>query len=525
MLKAIRSRLKIILWSLIIAFVAWEIGTVITARQGPSVYAGSLLGHPVSIQEYQAALEAVRHRAVLTYGDRAGQMATPEALNQQAWDLLLLTRAARRAGIRIPDQEVVTDLMGWPLLQKDGRYDPATYQAIVRFLGTTPRAFEEEVRNQLAIRKLAAQAAGTPSVTDAEVEAAFQAEEETIRVAYLLFEPDLFLGQVTITDAEVRGQYDAYGSVLRTDPKVQVRYVLITPEQVFDSTTVSDADALEAYLRNVAEAQRTGAPDPGQLDAVRRELRTRQARERAADVAWELRGGWKTEPDLLKLAQPHGLTVRETTPFGLSEIIPAIPSSQQVARAAFDLKPGEISPVLDTPEGYYVFTLSQSIPSEPLPMEQAVDQIRSILAGTQARGLAHEAAQNWVATVQELVLSGSADPLTPVANQAGLELARTAFIKRSSSLGHHGTAGALLNQAFDLKTGEVGGPWSTPRGWVIAQLLERQPANREQLNQAADRLRTQLLEQKRRQTLEAWLQKLKKEAKLQTNPKFAPASL
>ena len=128
MLRLVRNHLKIILWTAVIAFVLWEVGTVLSMRQGPSVYAGTIFGQSVAIQEYQQALDAARHRAQLTYGDRAMEFLPPDELGRQAWDTLMLTRAARRAGIRVGDQEVVAELSRWPIFQQEGQFNPKVYR-------------------------------------------------------------------------------------------------------------------------------------------------------------------------------------------------------------------------------------------------------------------------------------------------------------------------------------------------------------------------------------------------------------
>lgn len=177
MLKALRKRLKVILWILLTAFILWGIGTALATRQSPAIHVGTLYGRPVTVPEFQAAVESRRHRAVLTYGERALALVPAPELERQAWDWLLLTKAARRARIRVSDREVIEELRRWPLFQRDGSFEPRTYQFVVRYsLGTTPRAFEEEVRDQLAVAKLLDRIAGAVEITDEELRAAYREE-------------------------------------------------------------------------------------------------------------------------------------------------------------------------------------------------------------------------------------------------------------------------------------------------------------------------------------------------------------
>lgn len=191
MLKIMRRRLKLILWTMIVAFGLWGIGTALSIRQGPRLAAGTLFGRPVPLQAYQAAHEAARHRALLAFGTQAEQVLSPPEVERQAWDWLLLVTAAQRAGVRTSDQEVVETIAQWPIFQRNGRFDPRTYEAVVRYsLGTTPRAFEEEVRGQRSIQKLFDRATGSLEATEPELEQAYREEHDAIRAAYVLVGPD-----------------------------------------------------------------------------------------------------------------------------------------------------------------------------------------------------------------------------------------------------------------------------------------------------------------------------------------------
>ena len=317
MLKLLRRHLKLVLWFLVASFVLWEIGSVLASRQAGSLYAGTLFGRAVTIQDYKAALDATQHRARLTYGEQSSQLLPRPELERQAWDRLMLLAAARRARIRVTDQEIIAELQRWPLFQKEGRFDLRTYEMVVHYaLGTTPRAFEEEVRGQLAILKLLEHAAPGAKVSEEELLAAYRAEAAQARIAYCL---------------------------------------------------VDDS----------AKAQ--------------------------------------------QLAHAH-------------------------------------------------------------------------------------------------------DPLAVAAKALGLSVTTTDWVTRASSLGEAGSAGALLGPAFDLEVGQMGKPWQTSHGWIVAQLLERRPIDPAAFAKARDRLQGQLLERKRLAALNGWMRQLRDDAKPRPDPQFSTSA-
>ncbi len=173
-------------------FLLWVVATAVTIQGVSAQNAGTLFGRRVTLEEFRRALDAVTHQAVLVYGDRYRQQAPPNELIQQAWERLILLKEADRKRIRVKDAEVVEELARLPLFQTEGGgFDTRGYEAVVRYtLGTSPRLFEEETRENLRIRKLIESSVGEPSLTEEEVREGFRRQEEQIRVSYLLLPAD-----------------------------------------------------------------------------------------------------------------------------------------------------------------------------------------------------------------------------------------------------------------------------------------------------------------------------------------------
>jgi peptidyl-prolyl cis-trans isomerase D len=74
---------------------------------------------------------------------------------------------------------------------------------------------------------------------------------------------------------------------------------------------------------------------------------------------------------------------------------------------------------------------------------------------------------------------------------------------------------------FDMKKGDISGPIDTGRGGVVIALSEKQEPPAEQMAVSKDRLRDQLLEQKRGQYLQVFVTSLRdrmqKEGKIKIN--------
>lgn len=149
---------------------------------------GILFGKRVSSHDYARALEAVTHEAILRYGDRHPTEAPPDQLQRQAWERLILLTEANRKGMRVSDTEVVEKIRRFSLFQDaEGRFDQRSYPLVIQYsLGTTPRVFEENVRENLKIQKLFQQAVGSPTLAPEEMKEGFRRREESVKIRYLL---------------------------------------------------------------------------------------------------------------------------------------------------------------------------------------------------------------------------------------------------------------------------------------------------------------------------------------------------
>lgn len=192
----------------------WLIATAVSVQSIQADYAGTLFGKRVPLAKYAKSLESVTRQALLQHGEEYRQRVPPGELEHRAWERLAFLEEARRAGIRVSDKEVVEEIASYPLFQtQDGRFDEKGYPSVIQYsLGTSPRAFEEETRENLLMGKLIRGVTDKVAVGEPEIQEAFLRGEEAIRVTALAV-PDEGLAR-EIADA-ARQQPDRIGGIAR----------------------------------------------------------------------------------------------------------------------------------------------------------------------------------------------------------------------------------------------------------------------------------------------------------------------
>lgn len=182
MLKQLRQKktAKKVLWGLAIiiipAFVLWGAGGL---RESTN-YAGTVFGKKVSYEEYRAAFNAMKNKALLTYGNMFHQVREQLNLEGAAWEHIILLREAKRQKIKVVDQEVVARIASFPFFRDaEGKFSQNAYTMVLNnAFRTTPRTFEEEIRQMIIIEKLIQDVVkNAPEPTEHDITEAIKREE------------------------------------------------------------------------------------------------------------------------------------------------------------------------------------------------------------------------------------------------------------------------------------------------------------------------------------------------------------
>ena len=169
-----------------------------------------------------------------------------------------------------------------------------------------------------------------------------------------------------------------------------------------------------------------------------REERSRRLAQETAQKAWEdlSRASWA------EVAQKYGITLKESPLFSLKEPLPELGALPQFNRAALQLKPREISRVVELPEGFAILQGVERLPEHQPPLEQVKDKVREAVKRQQARKLAE------VEAGRLLERLGKGESLSQVAAQVGLTVKESDFFTRHQGFLGQPLAESLTSAAF-----------------------------------------------------------------------------
>jgi len=262
------------------------------------------------------------------------------------------------------------------------------------------------------------------------------------------------------------------------------------------------------YLIKMEEIKERG-PAPEAAQQAEQRLKEEQARQLAKDAAQQARTEL-SQGSLAQVAQKLSMTPQETPLFARSAAVPGLGLQPAFNQAALDLKPQEISKVVELKEGFAILQGLEHQAAHLPPLAQIKDRVKSALG----ERLARQAAEREAARLLGELRQGK--PLAQVAAQASLTVKDSGFFTRFQGFRKQPEAESLTGAAFQLSRQHPYPEqplWWQGNYYLLAFKSRREPSPQE-FHQAQDQMRGQLLKQKQQIILASWLDGERRRAKI-----------
>jgi peptidyl-prolyl cis-trans isomerase D len=268
------------------------------------------------------------------------------------------------------------------------------------------------------------------------------------------------------------------------------------------------------YGYHIIKVSEKRAASTKSLDEVRAQiedqLKWERAQAEAQRIADDVAGKLKTPADFDTVAKGRGLTVGESGLFTREEPIGGLGVAPAVAERAFEVKEGEVSESIRTPQGFAFVTVTGRQDSYVPKLDEVKARVRDEVLKKKAVDVARQRA----AAVATQMKSGD---FNAAAKSAGLDVKTTEFIARGGAVPDVGASAAVDAVAFTLPVGGVSDPIVTDNATVIVKVLERQDPAPSDLASGKASLRTELLNERRNQFYASYMNKARERMKVNVN--------
>lgn len=526
MLKILRMKMRAILIATIAIIVPAFLFSFgldhYLGRERPATVIARVDGEEIYYQQfYNAYREAgERQRAIRGEGwSKEIEKQVEKEVLEQLIRAKLLRQEAKRRRLRVNDKEVLEEIKSRPHFQREGKFDRNLYLRIMEFSRISPKDYEEEVRNDLRIRKLLRQVVEGATISDEELREAYVKRNERIRVQYLLFRGDDFKDSITINEDELKKYFQGRREKFRIPDRINAEYIMVSfrPEEM----EVKEEEIVNYYQQHYKKEVPDASPEepsPTPLEEVRAEIRDilanrkaeARARKEAEDLAFDLfdRIAWEA------MVKEGKLKVKETGFFARGEVIKDLGWAPDFVAATFALEEDEVSEAIRTPRGYAICIVREKIKSYLPQLEEVKTKVEEAVRDKKARELARVKAEESLEK-----LKGGND-FQEVAKELSLEVKDSQFFSRGGFIRGIGFSPPFAETAFSLQEGGISPVVEVDQGFAILKMEAKEEIDEEKYALEAEEFRKTLLPWKQMEIYNQWYQALREGANIWIDPDF-----
>ncbi len=435
MLEFIRTHRRLMQFLLLLiifpsfAFFGLESYTRMSDRDEP---VAKVAGQSISQQEWTAAQSRQLDRFRQMFGEQfnPAMFDTPEA-RQGVLDNLIAQKALAAYVadnyLTVSDDTVrktIVEIQG--LTDADGKFDKERYKALLAAQGMTPDKFEAGLRRDLAIQQTNAVIQGTAFSPKTVASRIATLNQQVRNVQELPFTPAAFKSQVNLTDAMLEEYYKKNAAQFEIPETIKAEYVVLSGELVESQIKVDDADVKTYYEQNLAryktEEQRRASHiliSAGKAASVGENA---NAKAKAEKLLAQLR---KSPGDFAKLAKENSQDPGSAERGGDLDFFGKGMMVKPFEDAAYKLKEGEVSDLVESDFGYHIIRLTAIKPAAIRSMAEVKDNIVDEIKRQQAGKKFAEMTEQFTNMVYE-----QSDSLKPAADKLGLKIETVSSLTR-----------------------------------------------------------------------------------------------
>jgi peptidyl-prolyl cis-trans isomerase D len=411
----------------------------------------------------------------------------------------VLGSAAAKSKLTTSDQRLAQELQQNDLIRAlrgpDGKLDMARYRQLLGARGMSPEMFEAGVRQDLSSRQVLAGVGGTSFATPAEAKAAIDAFLEKREIQVARFEIADFAGKVNPTDADLEAFYKANPAMFQAPEQADIEYVMLDAESIMKSLPVNEQDLKTYYEQNVS---RIGGQEERRashiLIAAGKDMPAAE-RANAKAKAEEVLAQAKKSPDsFAELAKKYSQDPGSAVKGGDLDYFTRGAMTKPFEDAAFALKTGEISGLVETEFGFHIIKLTDAKAPKQKTFEEMRPELEAELKKQQAQKKFAELADTFSNGVYE-----QADSLKPVADRLKLEIRTATNVQRAPAQGNKGALGnpkflaALFGPDSLEKKRNTEAVEVAPNTMVSGRVVKYTPARTLPLAEVKDRVRERVV--------------------------------
>lgn len=308
----------------------------------------------------------------------------------------------------------------------DGKFDTERYKSALAAQGMTPAMFDARLRQDMTMQQIGGAIRYGSFVPQQVADKISGIGAQEREVQELAFKATDYMKDVKISEDALRDYYTRNSAQFTIPEQIKAEYVILDANTVASRIAVTDADIKSYYDQNAA---RYATPEQRRVSHILISARKdapdatkTTAKAKAEEILAQVRENPRSFAQLAKnYSQDPGSAANGGDLNFFSRGMMVKPFEE----AAFKLKQGEISDLVETDFGYHIITVTAIKPAVARPLQEVKNEIAADIRKQLLAKKFAEMAETFSNTVYE-----QADSLKPVADKLNLTIHKVSGLTR-----------------------------------------------------------------------------------------------
>ena len=413
----------------------------------------------------------------------------------------MLVYEADRMGLGVSNEELANTLrqgqMGQVLFPGGTFIGEQAYESFIQTqFNLSVAQFEQEVKAEIAQRKLLSLITAPVSVSDKDIAEEVKKHDTKVKFDYAVLTLDDIKKQIKPTDAELKAFYEQYKQQYANSipEKIKAQYIVIETAKLADKVPVTQAELQQYYnqhqdayripetvtVRHILIKTPTPGPD-GKVDQAGVDA----ARKKAEDIEKQLKSG----ASFAELAKKNSDDPGSAQNGGLLPPLTKGRTVPEFEQAAFTTPAGQTTDIIRTSYGFHIIHVESKQQARLKPLDEVKPEIEAVLKGQKTGAEAQNLANSVQATARTAGMSKAA-------SEKGLTVITAGPVAQGDLLPGVGNAPEFVSALFSAKKNDPPATASLPQGYAVYQVIDIQPPQTPTFEQIKDKVEQQFKDQR-----------------------------
>ena len=254
----------------------------------------------------------------------------------------------------------------------------------------------------------------------------------------------------------------------------------------------------------------TSTPLTGAKDDIRKKLADERAKQLAYDAAESVFDAAFEGLSLEEIVADQQLTVNTTDFFTRQGPPKDVPDPAGFVKVAFDLPEDQVSDILELGDGYYLLEIVAKQAARIPEFAEVEEKVKADLVSEKKNEKARTDAETLLSALKD------GGTIEAAAKEFDLTPKSTGFFKRNGAIPNIGFERDLSQAAFELtdKSPLPQEVFRGDKGFYVIHFKQRKTPSMEEFDKEKANVRERLMQQKRSETLRAWLEQMKSSSEI-----------